>query len=199
MTPTPDSSGSNTSDQKKTSIPRALKGAFESLSEHIDGFQLRDLQLEFARSVHSTLSGSGTLIIEAGTGIGKTLGYLIPLIAYARRNQVRVAISTETRNLQQQILQKDLPLALKALGLSGEEFRAEVCMGASNYLCIRRMHRVGKEIPPDKAEEYERLLEFHAEHSIAMRTEAPVSPQLWSKVGRDSEDCLGRKCSLVYL
>lgn len=193
MTVIPDKSGSDPS-SRNLKIPAALKQSFSSLSEHIPGFQLRNRQLEFAASCHNTLTNSSTLLIEAGTGIGKTLGYLIPLIAYARRNQVRVAISTETRNLQHQILQKDLPLALKALGLSSEEFRAEVCMGASNYLCIRRMHRVGKEIPPDRAEEYERLLSFHSETSIAMRTEAPVSPQLWSKVGRDSEDCLGRKC-----
>ncbi|MCB1171526.1 MAG: DEAD/DEAH box helicase, partial [Leptospiraceae bacterium] len=189
MTTTPDNSGSI-----RTDIPEALQRAFSSLSEHIPGFQLRQKQLDFAGACNTTLQNSGTLLIEAGTGIGKTLGYLIPLIAYARRNQVRVAISTETRNLQQQILKKDLPLALKALGLQREEFRAEVCMGASNYLCIRRMHRVGKEIPPDRAEEYETLLQFHAENSIAMRTEAPVSPALWSKVGRDPEDCLGRKC-----
>ncbi|MCB1140183.1 MAG: DEAD/DEAH box helicase, partial [Leptospiraceae bacterium] len=189
MTTTPDNSGSI-----RTDVPEALERAFSSLSEHIPGFQLRQKQLEFAGACNTTLQHSGTLLIEAGTGIGKTLGYLIPLIAYARRNQVRVAISTETRNLQQQILKKDLPLALKALGLQNQEFRAEVCMGASNYLCIRRMHRVGKEIPPDRAEEYERLLQFHSEHSIAMRTEAPVSPALWSKVGRDPEDCLGRKC-----
>ncbi|MBR30610.1 MAG: hypothetical protein CMN77_04815 [Spirochaetaceae bacterium] len=192
MTAIPDKSGSDNGRTEK--IPSALKQAFSSLSEHISGFQLRDKQLEFASACNSTLTHSSTLLIEAGTGIGKTLGYLIPLIAYARRNQVRVAISTETRNLQHQILQKDLPLALKALGLSGEEFRAEVCMGASNYLCIRRMHRTGKEIPPDRAEEYEKLLAFHSENSIAMRTEAPVSPQLWARVGRDPEDCLGRKC-----
>ena len=191
MTIIPDKSGS---DNGRTAIPSALKQAFSSLSEHISGFQLRDKQLEFAGACNDTLTHSSTLLIEAGTGIGKTLGYLIPLIAYARRNQVRVAISTETRNLQHQILQKDLPLALKALGLTSEEFRAEVCMGASNYLCIRRMHRLGKEIPPDRAEEFEKLLTFHSENSIAMRTEAPVSPQLWSRVGRDPEDCLGRKC-----
>ncbi|MBI39106.1 MAG: hypothetical protein CMF59_05875, partial [Leptospiraceae bacterium] len=153
MTVIPDKSGSDPS-SRNLKIPAALKQSFSSLSEHIPGFQLRNRQLEFAASCHNTLTNSSTLLIEAGTGIGKTLGYLIPLIAYARRNQVRVAISTETRNLQHQILQKDLPLALKALGLSSEEFRAEVCMGASNYLCIRRMHRVGKEIPPDRAEEY---------------------------------------------
>lgn len=175
-------------------IPSALHRAFSSLSEHIQGFQLREKQLEFAHNCHQTLEESGTLLIEAGTGIGKTLGYLIPLLAYARRNQVRVAVSTETRNLQQQILTKDLPLARKALGLQESELRAEVCMGASNYLCIRRMHRTGKEIPPDRAEEFEKLLAFHAENSIAMRTEAPVSPALWSRVGRDPEDCLGRKC-----
>ncbi|MCB1306049.1 MAG: DEAD/DEAH box helicase, partial [Leptospiraceae bacterium] len=186
MKETPDNSGSRITD--------GLDKAFSSLSEHIEGFQLRTKQLEFAHSCHSTLSHNGTLLIEAGTGIGKTLGYLIPLIDYARRNQVRVAISTETRNLQGQILTKDLPLALNALGLTRSDFRAEVCMGASNYLCIRRMHRVGKDIPPDRVAEYQDLLEFHANNPIAMRTDAPISPQLWSKVGRDPEDCLGRKC-----
>ena len=99
-----------------------------------EGYEFRPQQAEMAAAVEKAL-GTGThLLAEAGTGVGKSLAYLVPMILWARDEDCRVVVSTYTKALQQQLVQKDLPFLRKVLG----DFRYCLCVGGENYLCLKR-------------------------------------------------------------
>ena len=101
------------------------------LAKTLPGYEERPGQIRMSEEVNRVLQHGGQLIVEAGTGIGKTLAYLIPAILSGKR----VVISTGTINLQDQIFQKDIPFLQKYLG---KPFRACLMKGRENYLCLRR-------------------------------------------------------------
>lgn len=98
------------------------------------GYEHRVGQVDMARGVAAAFEREEFLLVEAGTGTGKSLAYLIPAIAFARSRGVPVIVSTNTKNLQDQLVRRDIPLAARALGM---EFAAEVLKGRANYLCPR--------------------------------------------------------------
>src|SRR6187549_2667353 len=102
-----------------------------TLAATLPGFEPRDGQRRMAEAVASVLDTGGTLLAEAGTGTGKTLAYLVPAILSGQR----VLVSTGTKNLQEQIVQKDLPVLAEALD---KTFTATVMKGRGNYLCLHR-------------------------------------------------------------
>ncbi len=106
----------------------AMGGA---LSRALVGYEPREAQRQMATAVADTISSGGVLLAEAGTGTGKTLAYLVPAILSGER----VLVSTGTKNLQEQIFFKDLPILQQALGQS---FSATLMKGRSNYLCLHR-------------------------------------------------------------
>ncbi|HEY5983836.1 MAG TPA: helicase C-terminal domain-containing protein [Anaerolineales bacterium] len=108
-------------------------GAF---SRHFPAYEHRPEQVEMARAVAHALSRGNHLMIEAGTGVGKSFAYLVPAALFAMRNNTRVLISTNTINLQDQLITKDLPDLKAALGI---DVRAAVLKGRVNYLCPRRL------------------------------------------------------------
>src|SRR5438128_10151854 len=97
------------------------------------GFESRPQQAELAAAVSTSLASGRHLLAEAGTGTGKSLGYLIPALESGRR----VVVSTATKALQQQLLDKDVPIAAAALG---RDLRVAVLKGRQNYLCRRSLH-----------------------------------------------------------
>ncbi|HNL68449.1 MAG TPA: DEAD/DEAH box helicase, partial [Leptospiraceae bacterium] len=109
---------------------------WENLGEYLDSYTYRQSQEKFSDSIQRALADQAVLIGEAGTGTGKTIAYLIPLLLYAVETETRVAVSTDTKSLQTQLLTKDIPLVESILGLSPG---AELCLGASNYICKRKM------------------------------------------------------------
>ena len=100
------------------------------------GFEQRPQQIAMARAVAEALRQRGSLIVEAPTGIGKTLAYLIPAILEATRGDRKAVVSTHTKNLQDQLLLKDLPMVRELLGIP---FSAMVLKGRRNYLCTTRL------------------------------------------------------------
>ncbi|OVE81085.1 hypothetical protein BVY04_04110, partial [bacterium M21] len=108
-------------------------GAFAS---NLPGYEQRPQQLMMARAVCQAFRNQQHLMVEAGTGIGKSFAYLVPAVRWALENQTAVVVSTNTKNLQAQLFEKDLPLLQKVLG---EEFNAAMIKGRRNYLCIRRL------------------------------------------------------------
>ena len=112
------------------------------LAEAIDGFEERGEQADMARAVARAINGSHRLIVEAGTGVGKSLAYLLPAAIYALENNRRVVVSTNTINLQEQLLTKDIPVLVRGLtgveGLTAEDLRFAQLKGRANYLCFRR-------------------------------------------------------------
>ncbi len=114
-------------------------GPFASV---LPGFEHRTEQVEMARSVAEAINEGQRLIVEAGTGVGKSLAYLLPAALYALENGRRVVVSTNTINLQEQLIAKDIPTLVDALSISypggAHELKYSLLKGRANYLCMRR-------------------------------------------------------------
>jgi Rad3-related DNA helicase len=121
---------------------RELLGPGGTLARRLPGYEHREGQLRFARAVSSALEQDGTLIGEAGTGIGKSFGYLVPAILLAEERGKPVVISTRTKALQEQLNAKDLPFLQAVLPM---EFTWTVAVGRNNYVCMRRFERAKKD------------------------------------------------------
>jgi ATP-dependent DNA helicase DinG len=166
------------------------------LSEKLEGFEHRPQQVKMAQAVETAFSQAKHLIVEAGTGTGKSLAYLIPAILWAVENNKKVVISTYTKTLQQQILNHDIPFLREKLGIS---FRYALCMGNENYLSLRRLERSAQTGLFNKAEEEEqrnKIFGWAAKTETGYRSDLPfeVLPQVWEEVGRQKDLCLGKNC-----
>lgn len=163
------------------------------LASSLKGFEYRDSQLAMARLIAQGLTEKQSVLIEAGTGTGKTLGYLTPIVLSGKK----AVISTGTKNLQEQIAFKDIPLLARATRMN---INATLMKGRANYLCLHRYQQaVGT---PDlfgrhAAELQKRLDRWITETEFADRSEldwmADRDP-FWDKVSAISEQCLGTKC-----
>ena len=166
------------------------------LSEKLEGFEHRPQQVKMAQAVETAFSQAKHLIVEAGTGTGKSLAYLIPAILWAVENNKKVVISTYTKTLQQQILNQDIPFLREKLGIS---FRYALCMGNENYLSLRRLERSAQTGLFNKANEEEQrngIFGWAAKTETGYRSELPfeVMPQVWEEVGRQKDLCLRKNC-----
>ena len=101
-------------------------------------FEFRPQQQEMAARVAQALEEEQHLVVEAGTGVGKSLGYLVPSVLFALERHKKAIVSTHTINLQEQLLHKDIPILKKVLPM---EFEAALMKGRQNYLCPRRLER----------------------------------------------------------
>src|SRR5215475_11256994 len=117
---------------------RDIIGPSSPLSELLPGYEDRPGQLEMAEAVEEALSDQRPLFVEAGTGTGKTLAYLVPAILSGKK----VVVSTATKALQEQIFTKDLPLVRRLLAKRGVTFQAALMKGLPNYLCKRRFEEM---------------------------------------------------------
>ena len=108
------------------------------VAKHLPAYEHRRQQLEMAAAVDAAFRGNRHLVVEAGTGVGKSFAYLVPAIREAVREKRRVVVSTYTISLQEQLIEKDLPFLKKA---TGEDFVAVLVKGRSNYVCLRRLAR----------------------------------------------------------
>jgi ATP-dependent DNA helicase DinG len=163
------------------------------LSAALDGFEARDGQAQMAGAVADVFTGGGILLAEAGTGTGKTLAYLVPAILSGNR----VLVSTGTKNLQEQIFYKDLPVLRDGLGIP---FRATYMKGRGNYLCLHRFDALkdGAPLRPrDEALALEVIGEWAAATETGDRAEMDDLPDdlpLWSEIAATSENCIGADC-----
>lgn len=160
------------------------------------GQEYRPQQKELASRILEILEREGVLVCEAGTGTGKTLAYLIPLIYYGLSQGEKVLISTETRSLQNQILEGEMPAVQKYLG---RKINVELCFGAGNYLCPRRLAEVMAEgrIDPGMEDSLEDFLEWSDETSSGLFLEYTgyMNPRFKYETARDSDDCGGSRCA----
>ena len=163
------------------------------LARAIEGYEQRTEQLAMAALVESTLEGDGMALIEAGTGTGKTLAYLVPAILSGKR----VVISTGTKTLQDQIMQHDLPMLEAELGVP---FSTAVMKGLSNYLCMRRydefMHSAEADLPVH-ARHVPLLRAFRAESQRGERSELrlPEGLPIWGEVQSGPDTRIGQRCA----
>jgi len=110
----------------------------DGLLSQAKNFEYRREQQEMATTVARTLEEERHLVIEAGTGVGKSIAYLVPAVLFAIEQSKKAIISTYTISLQEQLLNKDIPIAKKILPI---EFEAALMKGRQNYLCPRRLER----------------------------------------------------------
>ncbi|MBT5926729.1 MAG: ATP-dependent DNA helicase, partial [Verrucomicrobia bacterium] len=160
-------------------------------------FEYRPQQQQMAQSVAEALIDQEHLIVEAGTGVGKSLGYLIPAILYAVSEGKRAIISTHTINLQEQLVEKDLPMLQEVLPMP---FNFTMLKGRHNYLCTKRLHKAvqmadGLFTSPESAE-LQRILEWSKETvdgSLSDFDEEP-NPKVWSQVCSERGLCSPKMC-----
>ncbi|HMD55132.1 MAG TPA: helicase C-terminal domain-containing protein [Phycisphaerae bacterium] len=168
------------------------------VARRMANFQLRSQQVQMAAAVDEAFSNSQHLIVEAGTGVGKSFAYLIPAIRQVVQQRKRVVISTHTISLQEQLIEKDIPFLRAALG---EEFSAVLCKGRSNYLCQRRLeqtltksrHLFTDEPLLDDLDLIHRWSQTTTEGSLSDLPRQPAW-NVWEKVCAEHGNCMGRRC-----
>ncbi|XDD44253.1 ATP-dependent DNA helicase [Leptospira sp. WS60.C2] len=158
-------------------------------------YETRKEQLDMSLAIESAFQTGTNWVIEAGTGVGKSLAYLIPSALFSLENECTVVVSTETKSLQDQLLYKDIPLVSKALGVP---INAMVALGASNYLCKRKYNRVMErgEFGPEMESSLSYFVNWEKQTESGIRAEYDgfISNSFWSSVARESDNCLGRNC-----
>ncbi|MFQ5925197.1 MAG: helicase C-terminal domain-containing protein, partial [Dehalococcoidia bacterium] len=169
------------------------------MAQVIPGFEHRPEQVEMMQAVAEALNNSQHLIVEAGTGTGKSIAYLLPAIFFALGNNVPIVISTNTINLQEQLMGKDIPDLIKALGGHFEGLRYAQLKGRGNYLCLRRWNllRRSQALPLDEVKFLLRTLVWVAQTQSGDRAEIAMrggETALWNRVCAQGESCLGAQC-----
>nr|MBP7784711.1 DEAD/DEAH box helicase [Bacillota bacterium] len=180
--------------------PADIKHLFSSsgpFTARFPGYETREGQIQMALAVAQALSDGGHLVVEAGTGTGKSLAYLAPAFLWARRNSTRVVVSTNTINLQEQMIHKDIPAISDALG---EEVRAVLVKGRSNYLCLRKLNRVladeERALEPALRGAFGQVLEWAYATDTGDRSDMDFEPNsdVWEMVSSESDMCLHARC-----
>ncbi|HEX8474940.1 MAG TPA: ATP-dependent DNA helicase [Pyrinomonadaceae bacterium] len=160
-------------------------------------YEYRPGQIEMAEAVLRAFEKREHLIVEAGTGTGKTLAYLVPAIAAASARGGRVVISTGTKNLQEQLMEKDIPFLQRVLP---RKFTAAYMKGRNNYACLYRIKRAENAPVLDNFEDvdyFEEVRRWARESQTGDRaelTDMPENLSFWRHIDARSEICLGQKC-----
>lgn len=171
----------------------AIFGPGGELAARLAGYEHRPQQVTMATRVASAFNEDRLALIEAGTGTGKSLAYLLPAILHATRNRDRVVVSTNTINLQEQLLGQDLPFLADKLGL---HFKSVLLKGRSNYLCLRKAafaeREQGNLFSEGDREVFDSVVEWSRSTADGSRSDLPfiVPPQVWSEVASDGDDCM---------
>lgn len=192
--------------------PAAILGPNGRIAARLPGYEHRQQQLDMAAAVASAMAEKRHLVVEAGTGVGKSFAYLTPAILFATANQTedpqakpdddapkrRVVISTHTISLQEQLIYKDLPLLNSVIP---REFSAVLVKGRSNYLSLRRMRSAASRASnlfgsEQEMEQMRHLISWSKTSSDGSRSDLSFKPygSVWDEVASDSGNCLGRNC-----
>jgi ATP-dependent DNA helicase DinG len=161
-------------------------------------FEQREGQLEMAGLVAGAFNDDQTLMVEAGTGIGKSLAYLLPAVHWALANREKVVISTNTINLQEQLLHKDLPQVQRTLGV---ELSYVLMKGRGNYVCINRFREAEQEmntlLEEEEVAQFRAVAGWLSTTETASLSELPFVPDqtLWEKINAQTGTCLGGTCA----
>lgn len=172
----------------------AIFGAEGLLANHLSHFECRKEQAAMADMVNEVLNSREHGIIEAGTGVGKSLAYLVPSLFWAVAQKKRVVIATHTLNLQEQLFAKDIPLLQQALPFA---FSAELFKGRHNYLCKRRFYELNQTHSQQGLVPYlERLNNWSTITTTGDRSDCPtpVPNAVWSDIRCEKENCPEEAC-----
>ena len=168
-----------------------------SFARHFPSFEYRPQQVDMLRAVTHALSLGQHLMVEAGTGTGKSMAYLIPAALWAMQNGLRVVISTNTINLQDQLINKDVPDLRAALGL---DLNAAIMKGRANYLCPRRLENFRRRgvNTPEEIRVLSKVLVWLQTTQTGDRNEinlnGPVEREVWLRLSSEDEGCSTENC-----
>ena len=170
------------------------------IAAHLTRYEDRASQREMAIEVTRLFNEGGIGLLEAGTGVGKSLGYLVPALRWAAANGERTVVSTNTINLQEQLVGKDLPFLAGAL--SDQKVRYALLKGWRNYLCLLRLDQVkssGNALLDDgMTGELQSIVQWSEKTTDGSLADLPTPPrpELWDEVSAEPDLCLRLKCSL---
>ncbi len=170
------------------------------VSAYLENFEERSGQKLLMSKVAEAFNTSNHAVLEGETGIGKSMAYLIPAIHFAKANNCRVAVSTNTINLQHQLANKDLPFLEKVLPL---KFKFRLLKGRQNYLCSRKLQEaLGSDglslmLEPEEVSEFNKLTEWANKTNDGSLSDLNWIPlkSLWEKLSCDKDSCLNIKCT----
>jgi DNA polymerase-3 subunit epsilon/ATP-dependent DNA helicase DinG len=166
-------------------------------SRYFQSFEQRPEQVDMLRAISNALSYGSHLMVEAGTGVGKSFAYLVPASLFALQNNTRVVVSTNTINLQDQLIQRDLPNLSQALDL---DFRFAVLKGRSNYLCPRRLENLRHYGPrtTDEMRVLAKVMVWQLNNQSGDRSElnltGPAEREVWVRVSAEDDACTTETC-----
>jgi len=173
----------------------SLVGKEGALLKAIAGYEYRPQQEAMVGEVAEAFNEEKYLMLEAGTGVGKSMAYLIPAVLWSLKNRERVLVATHTLNLQEQLWLKDIPVLA---GVINQQFRASLAKGRQNYICLRRWFNTLNGLhQPDEAAFFARVLTWLALTKSGDRTELNATPgegDYWLSICGDAENCLGTRC-----
>lgn len=179
-------------DLEKTAVFLSKGGP---LSEQNELYEERPSQIELLKYIAEAFNRNSVGVFEAGTGVGKSYAYLIPSMLWSIQNKERVVISTGTINLQQQLIEKDIPAAKKIIG---KELKAILLKGRQNYVCLRRLGDAGSErdLFSEDTETFDRIAEWTKITETGSRSDLSFNPpdSLWSRINSESDACMGMRC-----
>ena len=159
------------------------------IAHTLPGFEARPGQVQMAQLIERGILENAHTVVEAGTGVGKSLAYLVP----ALRSGKKVVISTGTIALQEQLVRKDIPLVVNALGITA---RVELLKGRNHYLCRQKYEKMSAErlVAPSAA--MEKLWLWADRTETGDRAELPFTPRGddWEALDADADDCVGEYC-----
>jgi DNA polymerase-3 subunit epsilon/ATP-dependent DNA helicase DinG len=166
-------------------------------SQYFQTFEQRPEQVAMLRAVTNALSYGNHLLVEAGTGVGKSFAYLVPAALFSLQNNTRVVVSTNTINLQDQLIQRDLPNLCQALNL---DLRFAVLKGRSNYLCPRRLENLRHFGPrtTDEMRVLAKVMIWQMTNQSGDRSElnltGPAEREVWMRISAEDDACTTETC-----
>ncbi len=172
----------------------------EGLLSKAKNFEYRPEQQEMATAVARALEEERHLVIEAGTGVGKSIAYLVPAVLYAIEQSKKAIISTYTISLQEQLLNKDIPIVKKILPI---EFEAALMKGRQNYLCPRRLERALQQanelFTTSEKVELERIADWARTTKDGSLSDLSIEPdaKVWAQVCSEAHICTAKTCGLL--
>ncbi len=177
-----------------------LLGASGPVARVLRQFEDRPSQRDMASYVADTYNDGGISLMEAGTGVGKSFAYLVPALEWARLNNERTVVSTNTINLQEQLVGKDLPLLARAAQDPDQVPTFALLKGWRNYLCLQRLSFAGRGqgslLEESKADELDALADWSRHTTDGSLSDLPKqpSPEVWDEVAAEADLCGRKKC-----
>src|ERR1700722_3459736 len=177
----------------------SILGPDGTIAQRLANYEPRPQQLEMAEAVADALAGKRHLMVEAGTGVGKSFAYLVPaILAATATKDYRVVVSTHTISLQEQLVRKDVPFLQSVM----PPFSAALVKGRSNYLSLRRLRGAQQRVAsllaePSTMHQLTQIGRWSRQTMEGSGSDLPFQPQpaVWDLVESDSGNCLGRACS----